>query len=261
MSQKTKVSIIKIGGNLIEKDTVLNAFIADFAKLEGPKVLIHGGGKLATQLANQLGIETKMVDGRRITDGETLKVITMMYGGWVSKTIVAKLQAQNCNAVGLSGADLNLIQSVKRPVKTHDFGFVGDVEKVNATALSLLLENEITPVCCAISHDKNGQLFNTNADTIASEIAIALSEKFETELYYCFEKNGVLKDIQDENSVIEHINTQNYNQLLADGIIADGMIPKLHNCFNALERGVKKVYIGSIQMISGKSPLKTTITE
>ena len=257
---KNKVSIVKIGGNLIEDEKVLDKFLADFANLEGLKILIHGGGKLATQLASKLGIETKMVDGRRITDAETLKVITMVYGGLVNKTIVAKLQANNCNALGLSGADLNSIESVKRPVKEFDFGFVGDVINVNSKMLSLLLNNKISPVCCAITHDKKGQLFNTNADTIASEIAIGLSNDFETHLYYCFEKNGVLKDINDENSVIEHIDSKSYQQLLNDKIIADGMLPKLHNCFNALERNVSKVYIGSIKMIDKNTNLKTTIT-
>ena len=257
---KNKVSVIKIGGNLIEDEKVLNEFLVDFANLEGPKVLIHGGGKLATELATQMGIETKMVEGRRITDAETLKVITMVYGGLVNKTIVAKLQANNCNALGLSGADLNSIESVKRPIKEHDFGFVGDVVSVNSEMLTLLLNNKISPVCCAITHDKKGQLFNTNADTIASEIAIGLSANFETHLYYCFEKNGVLKDINDENSVIMSINSNSYQKLLSDKVIADGMLPKLHNCFNALERNVKQVCIGSIKMINKNHQLKTTIT-
>ncbi|UNY98489.1 acetylglutamate kinase [Zhouia spongiae] len=257
---KQKVSIVKIGGNLIENETILDEFISNFAELEGPKVLIHGGGKLATQLAGKLSIPTQMIEGRRITDAETLKVIIMAYGGLASKTIVAKLQGKNCNAIGLSGADLNLIRSVKRPVKEHDFGFVGDVEEVNTGALTLLLENDITPVCCAITHNKNGQLFNTNADTIASEIARALSNHYETHLYYCFEKRGVLRDLKDEDSVIEQINAASYKQLLGEGIIADGMLPKLHNCFNALKENVSYVYIGSIDMISNRQTKKTTIT-
>lgn len=257
---KQIVSIIKIGGNLIEDEKVLDEFLVDFANLEGPKVLVHGGGKLATELASKMGVETKMVEGRRITNAETLKVITMVYGGLVNKTIVAKLQANNCNALGLSGADLNSIKSIKRPIKEHDFGFVGDVVSVNSEMLSLLLNNNISPVCCAITHDKNGQLFNTNADTIASEIAIGLSHTFETHLYYCFEKNGVLKDINDESSVIKHINSNSYQQLLANKVIADGMLPKLHNCFNALQKNVKKVCIGSIKMINQNHQLKTTIT-
>lgn len=257
---KKKLSVLKIGGSLIEEEKVLDEFLSNFAKLDGLKILVHGGGKLATQLATQLGIETKMKDGRRITDAETVKVITMVYGGLVNKTIVAKLQAHNCNALGLSGADLNSIQSVKRPVEDIDYGFVGDVEKVNSRMLSLLLNNAVSPVFCAITHDKNGQLLNTNADTIASEIAIALSRDFETDLYYCFEKQGVLMDVNDENSVIEHIDSKKYRQLKEDKIIADGMLPKLHNCFNALDRNVSKVCIGSIKMISGQNQKFTTIS-
>jgi len=256
---KKKLSVIKIGGSLIEDENILDEFLVDFTKLEGLKILVHGGGKLATQLAGKLGIETKMNEGRRITDAETVKVITMVYGGLVNKTIVAKLQADNCNALGLSGADLNSIQSVKRPVEDVDYGFVGDVEKVNSKMISMLLNNGISPVFCAITHDKNGQLLNTNADTIASEIAIALSQDFDTNLYYCFEKKGVLMDINDENSVIEHIDSNSYRKLKDEKIIADGMLPKLHNCFNALERNVSKVCIGSVKMISGQNQKYTTI--
>jgi len=256
---KKKLSVIKIGGSLIEDEKILDEFLVDFTKLEGLKILVHGGGKLATQLAGKLGIETKMNEGRRITDAETIKVITMVYGGLVNKTIVAKLQAGNCNALGLSGADLNSIQSVKRPVEDIDYGFVGDVEKVNSKMISMLLSNGISPVFCAITHDKNGQLLNTNADTIASEIAIALSQDFETNLYYCFEKQGVLMDIKDEDSVIEHIDSKSYRKLKEEKIIADGMLPKLHNCFNALGRNVSKVCIGNVKMISGKNQKYTTI--
>jgi len=256
---KKKLSVIKIGGSLIEDENILDEFLVDFTKLEGLKILVHGGGKLATQLAGKLGIETKMNEGRRITDAETVKVITMVYGGLVNKTIVAKLQADNCNALGLSGADLNSIQSVKRPVEDVDYGFVGDVEKVNSKMISMLLNNGISPVFCAITHDKNGQLLNTNADTIASEIAIALSQDFDTDLYYCFEKKGVLMDIKDENSVIEQIDSNSYRKLKEEKIIADGMLPKLHNCFNALERNVSKVCIGSVKMISEKNQKYTTI--
>ena len=256
---KKKLSVIKIGGSLIEDEKILDEFLVDFTKLEGLKILVHGGGKLATQLAGKLGIETKMNEGRRITDAETIKVITMVYGGLVNKTIVAKLQANNCNALGLSGADLNSIQSVKRPVEDIDYGFVGDVEKVNSKMISLLLSNGISPVFCAITHDKNGQLLNTNADTIASEIAIALSRDFETDLYYCFEKQGVLMDVKDENSVIEQIDTKSYLKLKEEKIIADGMLPKLHNCFNALERNVSKVCIGNVKMLNGQNQKYTTI--
>lgn len=257
---KQKLSVIKIGGNLIEDEQVLNDFVADFAAMEGPRILVHGGGKLATRLAEKLGIETRMIQGRRITDKETLDVITMVYGGLVNKTIVAKLQARGCNAVGLSGADLNAVYAVKRPVKDIDFGYVGDVEQINGPMLSLLLNNGITPVLCAISHDGKGQLFNTNADTIASEVAIAMSSHFDTALYYCFEKQGVLKDINDEDSVIEYINTESYKELLAAQVIADGMIPKLHNCFHALQKEVMEVHIGNIKMIHGNHQKHTIIT-
>ncbi|MCX2678720.1 acetylglutamate kinase [Galbibacter sp. EGI 63066] len=255
-----KTSIVKIGGNLIEDENSLDTLLKNFSKIEGLKVLVHGGGKKATQMSAKLGIETHMVDGRRITDKDTLNVITMVYGGLVNKTIVAKLQALDCNAVGLSGADLNSIKSMKRPVKTYDFGFVGDVTEVNSKMFSLLLNNGISPVCCAITHDGNGQLFNTNADTIASEIAIALSNNFETELYYCFEKKGVLRSIDDKDSVITDINSKSYLELLEQNIIADGMLPKLHNCFNAVKNNVSKVFVGNIDMIANPDQLKTTIT-
>src|SRR5690606_2199873 len=241
-----KVSVVKIGGNLIEDDADLEQALDNFARIEGLKILVHGGGKLATQLAQKLDIETKMVDGRRVTDAQTLEIITMVYGGLVGKTIVSKLQAKQCNAISLSGADLDIIQSVKRPIKEHDFGFVGDIKKVNTEGFNTLLNAQITPVCCAITHDGNGQLLNTNADTIASEIAIALSQKYEVSLYYCFEKKGVLRSITDENSVIADIDRISYAQLIEEGIIADGMLPKLHNCFHALEHKVQHVYVGGI---------------
>jgi len=254
-----KVSVVKIGGNLIEDDADLEQALDNFARIEGLKILVHGGGKLATQLAQKLDIETKMVDGRRVTDAQTLEIITMVYGGLVGKTIVSKLQAKQCNAISLSGADLDIIQSVKRPIKEHDFGFVGDIKKVNTEGFNTLLNAQITPVCCAITHDGNGQLLNTNADTIASEIAIALSQKYEVSLYYCFEKKGVLRSITDENSVIADIDRISYAQLIEEGIIADGMLPKLHNCFHALEHKVQHVYVGGIAMLANPNELKTTL--
>jgi len=254
-----KVSVVKIGGNLIEDDADLEQVLSNFTKMQGLKILVHGGGKLATQLATKLGIETKMIDGRRVTDKQTLEVITMVYGGLVGKTIVSKLQSKNCNAISISGADINSIQSVKRPVKEHDFGYVGDISRVNAESFITLLNANITPVCCAITHDGNGQLLNTNADTIASEIAIALSKEFEVSLYYCFEKKGVLKDIADQNSVITDIDLKSYENLKNQGIIADGMLPKLHNCCHALEHNVHRVYIGSIDMLSNPNEIKTSL--
>lgn len=253
------LKIIKIGGNIIDDAIALNAFLSDFAKLKGPKILVHGGGKLATKLANQMGVEVKMTNGRRITDADTLGIITMVYAGKISKNIVAKLQAEQCNAIGFSGADGNSIVSVKRPVNNIDFGFVGDVNKVNTETLDILLKNKVTPVFCAITHDENGQLFNTNADTIASELAIGFANAYNTELYYCFEKNGVLKDINDEASVIESINTETYQTLINDGVIADGMLPKLNNCFHAIKNKVEKVCIGKPNMLFTTNTKYTTI--
>lgn len=255
-----KLSIIKIGGNVIEDKAELARFLALFAKLEGLKILVHGGGKLATQLATKLGIESKMIDGRRITNTETLEVITMVYAGLTNKNIVAQLQANNCNAIGLSGVDGNAIQAHKRPVKEIDYGFAGDVDGVNNKMISKLLKADLTPVFCAMTHDGNGQLLNTNADTIAAEVAIHMSAFYHTTLYYCFEKKGVLKDINDEDSVITQIDNRSYTKLLGDGIIADGMIPKIDNCFYAVERGVGKVCIGHYSMLDSKNGLFTTIT-
>ena len=255
------LKVIKIGGNIIDNDEALNAFLKDFSLIESPKLLVHGGGKLATKLANQMGVEVKMTEGRRITDKDTLDIITMVYAGKINKDIVVKLQANHCNAIGFSGADGNAIVSIKRPVKTIDYGFVGDVVKVNTETLEVLLKNKVTPVFCAITHDSNGQLLNTNADTIASELAIGFANLYDTELYYCFEKNGVLKDVNDDNSVIQHIDSNNYQSLIDEKIIADGMLPKLNNCFNAIHKQVKKVCIGKPEMLFEKNVKFTTITQ
>ncbi len=257
---KQKLSIIKIGGNIVENKAELSKFIALFARLEGLKILVHGGGKLATQIAKKLGIASKMVGGRRITDAETLEVITMVYGGLTNKNIVAQLQANDCNAIGLSGADGDAIQAHKRPVKEIDYGFAGDIDGVNAQMISILLNAGLTPVFCAMTHDGKGQLLNTNADTIASELAIGMSEFYTTTLYYCFEKKGVLMDVADDNSVVKHIDPETYEQLLAGGIIADGMLPKLENCFHALTKNVGKVCIGHPSMLDSENELFTTIT-
>lgn len=257
---KEQLSIIKIGGNIIENEDALHSFLILFSNLEGKKILVHGGGKRATHIASKLGIESKMVNGRRITDAETLELITMVYGGLVNKNIVAKLQALNTNAIGLTGADINSIQSDKRPVKEIDFGFVGDVKQVAQQSINKLIEADFTPVFCAITHDGNGQLLNTNADTITSQVAVGMSEIYETSIYYCFELNGVLEDFNDKNSVVKQINSEKYQQLLADGIIADGMIPKLDNCFDALKNGVHKVHIGNTSMLTKENDNYTTIT-
>lgn len=253
------LKVIKIGGNIIDSYDALKVFLTDFSKLKGPKILVHGGGKLATNLAHQMNIEVKMIEGRRVTDKTTLEIITMIYAGKINKGIIAELQANKCNAIGFSGADGNTIISVKRPVKKIDFGFVGDIVKVNTDTVNLLLNNDITPVFCAITHDANGQLLNTNADTIASELAIAFADIFNVELYYCFEKKGVLKDINDDDSIIEKIHSKNYQSLIDQGLIVDGMLPKLINCFNAIKNNVKKVCIGRPEMLFNPSSKFTTI--
>lgn len=257
---KQKLSIVKIGGNIIEDPQGLSKFLSLFSKVEGAKILVHGGGKLATQMAANLGIETKMIGGRRITDANTLEVITMVYAGLTNKNIVVELQKNNCNAIGLTGADGNTIHAHKRPIAEIDYGFAGDVDGVNSGFIASLLDSKLTPVFCALTHDRNGQLLNTNADTIASELAIGMSGRFETSLFYCFEKNGVLKNIDDENSVFKHINSECYQELLNAKIIADGMLPKLENCFHALQKNVSKVCIGKPAMLQSKNELFTTIT-
>lgn len=238
--------IIKIGGNVIDNSENLYHFLKDFTALEGDKILVHGGGKVATQLSETLGIEAKLVDGRRITDIETLRVVTMVYGGLINKNIVAQLQRFGTNAIGLTGADGNFIRTKKRPVKTIDYGFVGDIDSasINPDNISRLIDAGFTPVFCAITHDGDGQLLNTNADTIASALAVSLSTIYETTLIYCFEKKGVLMDINDEESVIRDIDPARYEDLKIKQIIHSGMLPKLDNAFTAIACGVKAVVIG-----------------
>lgn len=256
---KENLSIVKIGGNVIENKTELEQFIKLFANLDGLKILVHGGGKLATQFASKLGVESKMVNGRRITDAESLEIITMVYAGLTNKSIVAQLQANQCNAIGLSGADGNSVQAHKRPVKEIDFGFVGDIDGVNTEGISSMISSGLTPVFCAMSHDGEGQLLNTNADTIASELAIGLGSKYATTLYYCFEKPGVLMDVSDETSVVKYIDSKKYEALLNQGVIADGMLPKLENCFHALNHNVNSVCLGNMYMLDKQNDLFTTI--
>jgi acetylglutamate kinase len=238
-----KLYIIKIGGNVIDNTAKLKLFLSNFASLQGKKILIHGGGKVATQLADKLGLEVQMHNGRRITDQAMLEVVQMVYAGLINKNIVAQLQAYQCNAIGLTGADLNVISANKRPVKEVDYGWVGDVKHVNQKALSDLLANYYMPVIAPLTHDGAGNMLNTNADTIASETAIAMSAVYETHLLYCFEKKGVLTDVNDENSVIPLLNEENYATYLSQNVIFAGMIPKLDNAFAALRRGVKQVVI------------------
>ena len=253
------LKIIKIGGNIIDNEAALEKFLSQFSTLTGPKILVHGGGKLATKLAHDMDVPVNMVDGRRVTDATTLDIITMVYAGKINKNVVAKLQAYNCNAIGFTGADGNTILAVKRPVKKIDYGFVGDVKKVNTKVINVLLENNITPVFCAITHDKNGQLLNTNADTIASELAIGLSRFYKTELIYCFEKDGVLLAVDDDESVIDFMDTGTYQTLKIRDTFADGMLPKLENCFHALHEGVSKVIIGNPTVISNRDQKFTTL--
>lgn len=253
------LKIVKIGGNIINDTNHLNAFLQKFSQLEGPKILVHGGGKLATEVARTMNIPVQMIDGRRITDAKTLDIVTMVYGGKINKNIVAILQKYSCNAIGFTGADGNTIQAKKRAVSAIDYGFVGDITHVNTEVLSLLIQNNITPIFSAITHDGSGQLLNTNADTIASEIAIGMTEKITTELYYCFEKPGVLADIEDENSVVEELSIEDYHTLKAQNLIYDGMLPKLDNCYHALYSNVSKVCIGNTEMLFNSEEKHTTL--
>ncbi len=257
-----KIYVIKIGGNIIDDEEKLAAFLKSFAAQSaannGRLVLVHGGGKLATRLAEQIGIEQQLVDGRRITDAETLKIVTMVYAGYINKNIVAQLQADGCNAIGLSGADGNVIVAHKRIAKGDvDYGFAGDIDEVNTDLLKALLEQQMTVVLAPITHDKKGQLLNTNADTIAQEAAKALSAVYDVSLIYSFEKSGVLLDASDDSTVIRTINPSSFRELKAQQKIFAGMIPKLDNAFAALDSGVKKVIIGKAelleQLINGES--------
>jgi acetylglutamate kinase len=248
-----QLTIIKVGGKIVEDPESLKTLLKDFALIAGNKILIHGGGRSATQIGEKLGIETKMVDGRRITDGETLKVITMVYAGLVNKNIVAQLQALQLDAIGLTGADMNLVLSAQRPVETIDYGYVGDVKEVNVTVLAELLEQNYIPVLAPVTHDGKGQLLNTNADSIAAEVAIALAQAFKVRLIYCFEKRGVLLDENDESSVIAELDRELFEQYKENGIIQGGMIPKLENAFQAIAAGVNEIIITSASdMNTGK---------
>lgn len=256
-----KIHIVKIGGNVIDNTSELNEFLNDFAQLDEPKILVHGGGKIASELSQQMGLSPQFYNGRRITDKQSLDIAIMVYAGLINKTIVAKLQAYSCNAIGLSGADGNLIKAHKRnwPDVDVDFGYVGDVDSVNAKNLQLLLKSGFVPVFCALTHNQQGQLFNTNADTMASEIAGALASENTVKLTYCFEKNGVLTNVEDENSVIPKLTKQNFNALKQQNIIHSGMLPKLENCFAALERNVSQVSIGSPKIIKNNNMACTQI--
>jgi acetylglutamate kinase len=243
--------IIKIGGNIIDDESKLSLFLKDFAALEEKKILVHGGGKLATRLAEQLGIEQKLLDGRRITDAATLKIVTMVYAGYINKNIVAILQSYHCNAIGLCGADGDVILAHKRNHPVLDYGFVGDVDAINTDLISSLLEKNISLVFAPITHDQQGQLLNTNADTIAQEIAKGMSDLYDVQLIYSFEKSGVLLDAEDDKTLIPELTPAYYRELKAKNKIFAGMIPKLDNAFTALESGVEKVIIGKAENLNG----------
>ncbi|MBK0379435.1 acetylglutamate kinase [Mucilaginibacter segetis] len=238
--------IIKIGGNVIDNSENLHRFLQDFTALEGLKILVHGGGKVATQVSESMGVEAHMIDGRRITDIDTLRIVTMVYGGLINKNIVAQLQRYGTNALGVTGADGDLIRAKKRPVKTIDYGFAGDIfeDSVRSSNIAKLLDAGFIPVFCALTHNGEGQLLNTNADTIASALAVALCEFYETTLVYCFEKKGVLMDINDDDSLIRDIDPVRYEEFKKEQIIHSGMLPKMDNAFTAIACGVKAVIIG-----------------
>lgn len=248
-----KLTIIKVGGKIVEEEVSLKRLLADFSQIEGYKLLVHGGGRSATKLAEELGLESKMVNGRRVTDAETLKVVTMVYGGLVNKNIVAGLQAAGVNALGLTGADMDIIRSEKRPVKDVDYGFVGDVKQVNIEVLARLIQQGIVPVLAPLTHDGNGSMLNTNADTIAGETAKAMAKVFDVRLIYCFEKKGVLMDESDDESVIPTVDKATFTDLVERGIVQGGMIPKLENAFASIDAGVKEVVITRADMIAGNT--------
>lgn len=256
---KNKLKIVKIGGNLIDDSVGLKKVLRDFAGIDGDKMLVHGGGKLATETSRKLGLKPEMAGGRRITTAADLEVVTMVYAGLLNKQIVANLQSLNCNALGLTGADANCIVSEKRPVGEIDYGFAGDIKKVNAQSIEGFLKQGLTPVFCAITHDRSGQLLNTNADTIASMLAAAMSRHYETELDFCFEKKGVLKDVADPGSVISVLDSKLYCQLVKENRVHSGMLPKLRMGFDALKNDVSSVIIGDAGIINGTEKLCTKL--
>ncbi len=248
-----RLTIIKVGGRVVEEPDSMNTLLDQFNKISSHKILVHGGGRTATDFAAKLGIQSNMVEGRRITDEAMLEIVTMVYGGLVNKRIVAGLQARGCNAIGLTGADMNLITAVKRPVQEIDYGFVGDVTDVNSRELRILIDENVVPVVAPLTHDGYGNLLNTNADTIASEIAMELSNHFSVYLFYCFEKKGVLRDQENENSIIYDLDIALFNEYKESGIISAGMVPKLENGFRAKRRGVKEVLITNTEnIVTGK---------
>ncbi|HEY5370630.1 MAG TPA: acetylglutamate kinase [Hanamia sp.] len=265
VQNKEKLFVIKIGGNVIDKDANLDSFLDDFSEIQNKKILVHGGGKIATAIGDKLNIQSKYIDGRRITDDETIDLVTMVYGGLVNKKIVAKLQSIQCNAIGITGADANLLPAKKRPVKEIDFGWVGDVspESINNNTWRLFLENGLTPVAAPLTHDGTGHILNTNADAIASVIAVSLSDIYEVSLVYCFEKNGVLMNVNDGDSVVQQLDHEKYKFLKESNKLFEGILPKIDNAFDAINKGVKEVIIGNstqlISLISGTGGTKISM--
>ncbi len=251
---KEKITIVKVGGAVVEDEDHLSQLLRDFSAIEGKKVMVHGGGRKATKVAEMLGIESKMVNGRRITDAEMLSVVTMVYGGLVNKNLVARLQANGINALGLTGADMNVIRSHKRPIKNGvDFGFVGDVDTADGKMLSKLIEEGITPVMAPLTHDGQGNILNTNADTIASETAKSLAPYYDVTLIFSFEKKGVLRNPDDDDSVIPVITHEDFEKYKYDGTISGGMLPKIENALSAIDAGVSRVIITLATAIDGNS--------
>lgn len=252
IGDKETLFVIKIGGNVIDDATSLDSFLNDFSGIKSKKILVHGGGKIATSIGNVLNIQSRYIEGRRLTDDKTIDLVTMVYGGLVNKKMVAQLQAKHCNALGVTGADANLLPATKRPVKEIDYGWVGDLNDrdIDAKTWKLFLENGLTPVVAALTHDCYGHVLNTNADTIASVVAVALSAHYNVKLVFCFEKNGVLLDVEDENSVIEKINNDNYVSLKKSNKLFAGIVPKIDNAFDAINKGVNEVIIGNSSHLS-----------
>ncbi len=259
MANKLPLHILKIGGAVVDDAPLLQEALQAFAAIPHAKILVHGGGQAANDMAKKLGITPVMLNGRRVTDQATLEVVTMVYAGWLNKSIVAQLQALDCDSLGLSGADLNVIRASLRPPKPVDYGFAGDIQAVNTERMQWLLENKVSPVCCAITHNKEGQLLNTNADTITASLATAMSKHYDVSIYYCFTKPGVMVDPDKPETIIPEINTESYRELKAAGIIKDGMLPKLENAFDALQKGVDQVIIGSVAAIHPESGIAKTV--
>lgn len=260
--KKENLFIIKIGGNVIDDENCLHVFLKDFSSITEKKILVHGGGKIATAIGDKLGIQSKYIDGRRITDDETIDLVTMVYGGLINKKIVTALQSLQCNAIGLSGADANVLPAKKRPVKSIDYGWVGDVSAadINLSTWQLFLDNKLVPVVAPLTHDGEGHILNTNADTMAAAVAVSLSKLYDVNLVYCFEKNGVLTDVNDEASVLPQLNSEMYDELKQNKKLFAGILPKIDNAFDAKNNGVNAVAIGNseylLQLVNGDSGTK-----